>query len=93
MHGDEAVRVWRADVGGGAICMHGTTSSYAVDPIGEHVVGIVLAGGMRVRRGREVHRFGPGRRLRLGPLGAPRGAPVALGALGGAPDRARAGGA
>ncbi|HEX6620629.1 MAG TPA: AraC family transcriptional regulator [Solirubrobacteraceae bacterium] len=60
MHGDEAVRVWRADVGSGALCMHGTTASYAVDPVGEYVVGIVLAGGMRVRRGREVHRFAPG---------------------------------
>ena len=60
MHGDEAVRVWRADVGAGAICMHGTTASYAVDPVGEYVVGMVLAGGMRVRRGREVHRFAPG---------------------------------
>jgi AraC-like DNA-binding protein len=60
MHGDEAVRVWRADVGAGALCMHGTTGSYAVDPAGEYVVGMVLAGGMRVRRGHEVHRFGPG---------------------------------
>lgn len=60
MDGDEAVRVWRAEVGEGVICMHGVTSSYAVDPVGEHVVGIVLAGGMRVRRGREVHRFAPG---------------------------------
>ena len=60
MHGDEAVRVWRADVGTGVICMHGTTASYAVDPVGEYVVGMVLAGGMRVRRGGEVHRFGPG---------------------------------
>jgi AraC-like DNA-binding protein len=57
MHDDAAVRVWRADVGSGALCMHGTTSSYAVDPVGEYVVGMVLAGGMRVRRGREVHRF------------------------------------
>ena len=60
MQGEESVRVWRAGVGGGALCMHGVTSSYVVDPIGEHVVGIVLAGGMRVRRGREVHRFAPG---------------------------------
>jgi AraC-like DNA-binding protein len=60
MHGDEAVRVWRAEVGGGAVCMHGITSSYVVDPIGEHVVGIVLAGGMQVRRAGQVHRFGPG---------------------------------
>ena len=50
MHGDEAVRTWRAEVGGGAICMHGTTSTYAVDPAGEYVVGMVLAGGMEVRR-------------------------------------------
>jgi len=60
MHGDKGVRVWRADVGSGALCMRGTTASYAVDPVGEYVVGIVVAGGMRVRRGREVHRFGPG---------------------------------
>jgi AraC-like DNA-binding protein len=60
MYGDEAVRVWRADVGAGAICMHGTTASYAVDPVAEYVVGMVLAGGMRVHRGGEVHRFGPG---------------------------------
>ena len=46
--------------GSGALCMHGTTASYAVDPVGEYVVGMVLAGGMRVRRGREVHRFAPG---------------------------------
>lgn len=60
MHGDEAVRTWRADVGGGAICMHGTTSAYEVDPAGEYVVGMVLGGGMEVRRGAERHRFGPG---------------------------------
>ncbi len=60
MHGDEAVRTWRAEVGGGAICMHGTTSAYEVDPAGEYVVGIVLAGGLEVRRDGEVHRFGPG---------------------------------
>jgi AraC-like DNA-binding protein len=60
MHDDAVVRVWRAEVGSGALCMHGTTASYAVDPVGEYVVGMVLAGGMRVRRGHEVHRFGPG---------------------------------
>jgi AraC-like DNA-binding protein len=53
----EDVRVWRA---GAALCMHGTTSAYAVDPNGEYVVGVVLAGGMEVRRGGERHRFGPG---------------------------------
>jgi AraC-like DNA-binding protein len=60
MHGDEAVRTWRAEVGSGAICMHGTTSAYEVDPAGEYVVGLLLAGGMEVRRGAERHRFAPG---------------------------------
>jgi AraC-like DNA-binding protein len=60
MDGDEAVRTWRADVATGAICMHGITAAYAVEPAGEYVVGMVLAGGMRVRRGREVHCFAPG---------------------------------
>jgi len=54
----ERVRVWRAD--GAGLCMHGITNGYAVEPVGEHVVGLVLAGGMEVRRGRERHRFGPG---------------------------------
>jgi len=60
MQRDDQVRMWRADVTGGVLCMHGTTRSYAVDPMGECVVGIVVAGGMEVRRVRERHRFGPG---------------------------------
>jgi AraC-like DNA-binding protein len=53
------VRVWRADVGGGCVCMSGMTAGYAVDPVGEYVVGIVVAGAMQVRRGRERIVFGP----------------------------------
>ena len=60
MHDDATVRVWRADIGAVAICMHGTTASYAVEPAGEYVVGMLLAGGMQVRRGGERHRFAPG---------------------------------
>jgi AraC-like DNA-binding protein len=60
MKRDDGVRVWRADVGDGVLCMHGVTSSYDVDPVGEYVVGMVLAGGMEVRRGRERHVFGAG---------------------------------
>jgi len=56
----DEVRVWRPEAAGGPLCMHGTTSSYAVDPVGEYVVGMVLAGGMEVRRGRECHRFAAG---------------------------------
>src|SRR5215212_10624024 len=75
MHDDAGVRVWRADVGAGAICMHGTTASYAVDPVGEYVLGIVLAGGMRVRRGTEIHRFAPGDVCAWDPSGRHEGRP------------------
>jgi AraC-like DNA-binding protein len=60
MQPDDGVRIWRADVGGGVLCMHGITTSYVVDPVGEYVVGMILAGGMEVRRGRERHVFGAG---------------------------------
>jgi AraC-like DNA-binding protein len=68
----DSVRVWRA---GSALCMHGTTSSYAVDPIGECVFGVVLAGGMEVRRGRGRHRFGPGDVCAWDPSAAHAGRP------------------
>jgi AraC-like DNA-binding protein len=40
--------------------MHGVTSSYAVDPVGEYVVGVLLAGDMEVRKGAERHVFHAG---------------------------------
>jgi AraC-like DNA-binding protein len=68
----DSVRVWRA---GATLCMHGTTSSYAVDPIGECVFGVVIAGAMEVRRGRERHRFGPGDVCAWDPTAAHAGRP------------------
>jgi AraC-like DNA-binding protein len=52
--------MWRPEGAAGGLCMHGVTASYAVDPVGECVVGLILAGGMEVRRGRERHVFEPG---------------------------------
>jgi len=40
--------------------MHGVTLSYAIDPIGECVFGLLLAGAMEARRGRTRTVFGPG---------------------------------
>jgi AraC-like DNA-binding protein len=40
--------------------MSGTTAAYAVDPLGEYVFGLVTAGAMEVRRGRERFVFQPG---------------------------------
>jgi len=70
-----SVLVWRADVAGGCVCMSGTTAGYAVDPVGEYVVGVMVAGAMRVRRGRERFVFGPRDVCRWDPSAAHRGAP------------------
>jgi AraC-like DNA-binding protein len=69
------VRVWRADVAGGCVCMRGTTTGYAVDPLGEYVVGVVVAGAMRVRRGRERFVFEAGDVCAWDPSGAHAGRP------------------
>lgn len=55
--------------------MSGTTTGYAVDPVGEYIVGVVLAGAMRVRRGRERIVFGPRDVCTWDPSAAHRGAP------------------
>ena len=38
------LRMWRAAAAGGCLCMSGTTTSYAVDPLGEYVFGVVVGG-------------------------------------------------
>jgi AraC-like DNA-binding protein len=72
---DGSVRVWRADVAGGCLCMRGTTTGYAVDPVGEYIVGVMVAGAMRVRRGRERIEFGPRDVCTWDPSAAHRGTP------------------
>jgi AraC-like DNA-binding protein len=68
-----SVRVWRSEAAGGCLCMRGTTSRYAVDPAGEYVLGVVVDGAMRVRRGRERLVFGPGDICAWDPSAAHRG--------------------
>jgi AraC-like DNA-binding protein len=75
MDPESGVRVWRAEVAGGCLCMSGTTTGYAVDPVGESVFGVVIAGAMRVRRGGERLVFGPGDVCAWDPSAAHRGAP------------------
>jgi AraC-like DNA-binding protein len=55
--------------------MSGTTTGYAVDPSGEYVVGVVVAGAMRARRGRERFVFEPGDVCAWDPSGAHSGSP------------------
>jgi AraC-like DNA-binding protein len=57
--------------------MSGTSTGYTVDPVGEYVVGVVIAGAMRVRRGGERFVFGPGDVCRWDPSAAHSGTPHA----------------
>lgn len=56
----EELHVWRPSGAGGAVCIHGRTDSYALDPVAECVFGVVLDGTMEARRGHARHLFGPG---------------------------------
>jgi AraC-like DNA-binding protein len=55
--------------------MSGTTAGYAVDPLGEYVFGVVTAGAMQVRRGRERFVFQQGDVAAWDPSGAHVGKP------------------
>jgi AraC-like DNA-binding protein len=55
--------------------MHGITSSYALDPVGECVIGVILDGAMEARRGRERHVFHPGDLCVWDPSAPHRGRP------------------
>ena len=57
--------------------MSGMTTGYAVDPLGEYVVGVVVAGAMLARRGRERFVFEPGDVCAWDPSGAHSGRPYA----------------
>jgi AraC-like DNA-binding protein len=71
------VRVWRSDLADGCLCMSGMSTGYSVDPVGEYVVGVVIAGAMRVRRGREEFVFDAGDVCAWDPSAAHSGAPHA----------------
>jgi AraC-like DNA-binding protein len=60
MASEEMLRVWRPHGASGTLCIHGVTTSYAIDPVGECVVGVILAGDMDAHRGRERHFFRAG---------------------------------
>ena len=69
------LRMWRADAADGCLCMSGTTTSYAVDPLGEYVVGVVVAFATPARRGRDRFVFEPGDVCAWDPSGAHSGLP------------------
>jgi AraC-like DNA-binding protein len=69
------LRVWRADAARGCLCMSGTTTGYAVNPLGEYIIGVVVAGAMLARRGGERFVFEPGDVCAWDPSAAHSGRP------------------
>jgi AraC-like DNA-binding protein len=72
---DEVV-AWRADGAEHAIWMQGRTTGYAVDPVGEHVIGVATAAGYRLRRGRNRYIVRAGELVVLDPEIAHSGRPI-----------------
>ncbi|HEY2716761.1 MAG TPA: AraC family transcriptional regulator [Solirubrobacterales bacterium] len=56
----EAVRIWRPTGEARVVLIAGRTLSYAVEPRGEYVFGLIESGAMRSRRGRERRLIGAG---------------------------------
>jgi len=71
----DQVRIWRPEGEGRVICLGGVTSSYAIDPVGECVFGVVLAGTMEARRGGKRHLFRPRDLCAWSPSGGHSGRP------------------
>src|SRR5882724_4288414 len=73
----EQVRVWRPAGVERILLMAGRTASYALEPRGEYVFGIVAAQPMRSRRGRERRVVLPGQVVAWDPSAAHSGTAAA----------------
>ena len=71
------VRIWRPVGEERVLLMAGRTSSYAIEPRGEYVFGIVEGAPMRSRRGRERRVVQPGQLVAWDPSSAHAGTPAA----------------
>jgi AraC-like DNA-binding protein len=72
----EQVRMWRPTGEDRVLLMAGRTTSYAVEPRGEYVVGVVAGQPMRSRRGRERRLVRPGQLVVWDPSGPHAGSAV-----------------
>jgi AraC-like DNA-binding protein len=73
---DAKVRMWRPADQDRVLLMAGRTASYAVDPRGEYVFGVVADQPMRSRRRRERRLVEPGQLVAWDPSGAHAGAAI-----------------
>jgi AraC-like DNA-binding protein len=72
----ETVRVWRPPDESRVLLMAGRTRSYAVEPRGEYVFGVIGGAPMRARHGRERHLVPPGQLLAFDPSATHAGSSV-----------------
>src|SRR5215212_340032 len=57
--------------------MRGRTTGYAVDPVGEYMIGVATSSGYRLRRGRDGYRVAAGHLVVLDPTAPHHGRPLA----------------
>src|SRR3954447_830956 len=76
---DEQVRMWRPGGDARVLLMAGRTTSYAMDPRGEYVFGIVAEHPMCSVRGRERHLVRPGELVAWDPSAPHAGSAVGAG--------------
>ena len=72
----EQVRIWRHPDANSVLLMAGQTTSYAVEPRGEYVFGLVTREAMRSRRGRENRLIRPGQLVAWDPSNTHSGTAV-----------------
>jgi AraC-like DNA-binding protein len=73
----DVVRAWRTAGHDRMVWMHGITTSYRVDPIGEYVIGVASGRSYHLTRGRSRELIRPGQLVVLDPTSPHSGSPAA----------------
>lgn len=73
----DVVRAWRTAGHDRMVWMHGITTSYRVDPIGEYVIGVASGRSYHLTRGRSRELIRPGQLVVLDPTSPHAGSPAA----------------
>lgn len=75
----DVVRAWRTPGYGRLLWIHGVTTRYRVDPVGEYVIGVASGRSYHLRRGRSTQVVRPGQLVVLDPSAAHSGSPAERG--------------
>lgn len=76
----DLVRAWRVPEDGRCLWMHGITTSYRADPVGEYIIGVGDGRAYHLRRGRSTRLVRPGQLVVLDPSAPHSGSPAEGGA-------------